>query len=453
MTGKSRQCLLVSTDFMRNCLDPASLRFSVYDLECPNRMGSAVSYSFIVLASGPILVMFTGLEAYAGKSRRIVRAQSSGTHTRMTFICLFLNFLAQASPFRLEEASPDEWLDRLLLAITKDAMQSFFDSYASERPAHGTPRSRDTLVQCIRGVTSFVDTLCRDYPNGDTIPAGKEGLYSSAVFARSGEHRQVRISPRFEVRSDAAPARIFRDLPTKAFILLLKLTLLHDPGIALAVAMQAFAGLREGEVLNVRQVTSPLGPGLLFRCENNRVREITIDITHEFVLRADGRSTGRIKRPRRQVVYPAFNEIFMVIYRKHLKYLRNHPFDPAYCPMFPDARGQALRYDAYLARFQQLVRIYLVPELLESSDPELKGYGLLLSEHRLACHTLRHCFSIFLVELGEDLQGLQFYRGDASLESSQPYLNDKSDLKARLRQTQSELIELLTAMVSSLEQS
>ena len=68
----------------------------------------------------------------------------------------------------------------------------------------------------------------------------------------------------------------FRDLPTRAFEMLIPLAFRYAPDIAFAMCLQAFAGLRAGEALNVRRADSPLGPGIVFTEMGGAVRSVEI---------------------------------------------------------------------------------------------------------------------------------------------------------------------------------
>jgi hypothetical protein len=70
--------------------------------------------------------------------------------------------------------------------------------------------------------------------------------------------------PAFQVRGIPKTAEAFRELPTNAFKILIDLAFRYAPDIVFALCLQAFAGLRAGEVCNVRQEGNPIGNGLLF---------------------------------------------------------------------------------------------------------------------------------------------------------------------------------------------
>ena len=99
---------------------------------------------------------------------------------------------------------------------------------------------------------------------------------------------------------------IFRDIPTKVIEILIPMAFRYAPDIALAMCLQAFAGLRASEAMNVRQESSPYGPGLIITEVGGKVHGIKIDLRKELVLRSDGTEIGLIKKARMQDVYPPF---------------------------------------------------------------------------------------------------------------------------------------------------
>ena len=237
----------------------------------------------------------------------------------------------------------------------------------------------------------------------------------------------------------------FRDLPTKAFELLVPMAFRYAPDIAFAMCLQAFAGLRAGEALNVRREDSPLGAGIVFTRTAGNVRDVRIDLRRVLVLRSDGMAVGRIKKPRIQHVYPAFLGAFCTAYDLHMKYINGRQYEEAYAPVMINRNGKALAYDSYRKKFGELVDRHFRPVLLGSSDPELRIYGQLLCEHHLTLHSLRHWFTVQLVLRGENIAGIQYWRGDTSPQSAFEYLQNKGDLVRELRTADERLTKILMA--------
>ena len=144
----------------------------------------------------------------------------------------------------------------------------------------------------------------------------------TTAYDRRGK-LMVKKVPTFQVKGFSKPKEIFRELPTKAFQILLNLAFRYTPDIAFAICLQAFAGLRPGEVCNVRREGSPVGNGLIFTRYEETVRKIEIDLTREIPMRSDGVICGRIKSERTQCVYPPFLQAFCVAYEHHKRFLHN----------------------------------------------------------------------------------------------------------------------------------
>ena len=424
-------------------------RFALYGLRTADPSGMQLEKSFIVLRRGPFIVQFTALEQYA-PGYRVVQRYASSSHSKHTYIVQFMNYMGSLVPWD-REIYHDllSWTGELAAAVTPERMQDFFDLYAmGGLPGQKAAPAMETDVRCIHTVTAFVSELKRKHPVRDRMAVCGDDLYVTGERLTGQGTVLPRRRVRFRVASPSSGAAArFRDLPWKAFVLLLELSFHYAPDISLALAAQALAGLREGEVLNLHQESSPLGPGILFTYEGDVLSSIVLDVRKEHVLRRDLVPTGTIKRPRLQHVYPSFNSLFFQIYTMHLEHLRSHGFDSRYCPLFVDGRGSAMTYAVYRDRFRSLVRDRFVPALLASEDPDLYLYGMLVRERGLAPHCLRHAFSCMLVLMGEDIHGLQMYRGDASPASCQPYLDSKKDIQDRFRSAQSGLIDLLSAVV------
>lgn len=98
-----------------------------------------------------------------------------------------------------------------------------------------------------------------------------------------------------------------------------------------------------------------------------------------------------------------------------------------------------MTYDSYRYRFQKIVHL-TIPKLLQSKDNQLVAYGLLLQDHKIAPHIMRHLFTVDLVLQGYDLAQIKKYRGDSSEESAWVYLQDKQELIGLLEASHSDVI-------------
>jgi integrase len=410
-------------------------RYGLYSRRLTAPDGTQYDRSLVVLRNGyGDIVRFTWLHHFSGVfSNRVYVPMASNVKERLYHICSMLNFV-------LIEQCGRFGIDHVFL-VTKDALAAFFQNYAATPGANGKYRNPATVEKCVNNIIDFFRRLKSRF--GDSVLLNVDELYSEkTVYARNGRTITKRV-PLFQVKGIPQHSEIFRELPTKAFKILLNLAFRYAPDIVFAMCLQAFAGLRAGEVCNVRQENSPLGKGIAFTRIGGKASKIEIDLTREIPLRSDGASVGRIKKKRRQCVYPPFIQAFAAAYGHHQSWLAAHGYETEYAPMFVTAKGKAMTYWVYRDRFYSLVDKHFRAELAASSDPELRIYGQLLYEHRLGLHALRHWFSVQLVLHGEDIAQIQYWRGDKSPESAFVYLQNKGDLINELESHSEFLSEIL----------
>lgn len=410
-------------------------RYAVYEHKLVTDDGLSYIRSFIVLKNQyGVIILFTRLHNYTGAyNSRASRPLASDANARMHYICMMLNYvlIENYDVYRIDH----------VFKVTKEMLEAFFTDYAMGLKTDGSHRGSESVENCIHSVTMFFSRLIWKY--GGHVTLKRSELYRETTgYDRHGKCVK-RSVPDFEVRYVPEKKDIFRDIPTKVFKILMNLALRYAPDIAFAMGLQAFAGLRPGEVCNVRQEGSPKGSGIIFTYLDGRVIRAEIDLSHEYAMRSDGVECGKIKKERKQSVYPPFLEAFQQLYECHKSFLATQTYESDYCPMFVNSNGMAMTYGNYYTRFQYLVDTYLRPLLLAHSDPECRIYGQLLCENKLAPHSLRHWFSVQLALRGEPIDQLQFWRGDKSPESAFVYLQNKGDLVRELAKTN----ELLAAFL------
>jgi integrase len=415
-------------------------RYAVYERKLVHEGTMAYSRSFIVVKNQyGVIVHFTNFHRYmATYGDAVYRPLASDVREKLLYVCDMLNYMLID---RYDSTKATH-----IFQVTYDMLSSFFRDYALEMLPNGTYRSRQSIEKCVSAVTMFFRRLCKEYAGYTAVTM--EQLFVEKTVYGGGRKPQKKLVPNFQVRGIPKTERIFRDMPTKVFALLLNQAFRHKPEIAFAVCAQAFAGLRPGEALNLRQECSPLGAGIVVTVVNNTTKSAEFDLTREFVLRSDGVVCGCIKKERRQKVYPPFLQAFMAAYERHKKYLSRKRFESAYCPMFVNAQGMAMTYAAYHYHFKQLVERHLRPLLLNHEDSECRLYGQLLYENSLGSHCLRHWFTVSLVLMGEDVAQVQYWRGDSSPESALSYLQNKGELMRELSVANESFAELLVKGVT-----
>jgi integrase len=256
--------------------------------------------------------------------------------------------------------------------------------------------------------------------------------------------------PAFDIRYTSTPKEIFRDMPESVFSILMSVVIHKHKDILMLIALGAFAGMRPSECCNVRRNDSKLGAGIRFQIVNGEVEDIIIDLTKEINLRSDLISVGKIKKERTQRVYPAFNKVFYDCYQIYMNFIEGNKYESDFGALTTNKQGKAITYDNYYVKFKKVIKD-LIPELLDSNDPEAVNYGYLLQERNITPHILRHWFSVKLTLLGEDISGLMYWRGDKSPESALIYLQNKGDLVKQYAKVNNEIFDYSMWKVSKLK--
>lgn len=410
-------------------------RYSVYDYNLMLPDGLLYTRSFIVIKNKlNSIIRFTDLHKYIALfDGRIFVPITANAKKKMQNVCMMLNYILvdNYDVFKIDH----------VFNITKEALESFFRDYALNKSSRGEYRSQKVIKECVQSIVDFMGKLKSVF--GDEVLIKNTELYSKKVTSGMKGKLVNKIIPAFQVRGVKTCSTVFRDLPTKVFNILLNLAFRYMPEIAFAMCLQAFAGLRAGEVFNVRRRNCVYGPGIIFTKIEGRIVKAEIDLTAELPMRSDGIICGKIKKERKQAVYPPFLNAFISAYDRHMQYLQNKEYEEEYAPMFINSYGMAMTYSSYLERFKKLVNKYLKPTLIASQDPECRIYGQLLCENNLGTHALRHWYSVQLVLHGEDVAQIQFWRGDSNPESALLYLRNKGDLLKELHQANNDLIEIL----------
>jgi len=380
-------------------------------------------YFIVVKNRFGVIARFTNLHNYAGiYEGKVFIPITSDAESKLRYICMMLNYILirHYDDFRIDH----------VFKVSRKVLEQFFRDYATEQLPNGRYRGEQSIQKCVYAVTFFFRNLRRKF-GGYMLLHEANLVFEEKVYDRRGKLR-VKKKPVFQVRGFPNRKEAFRELPVKAFKILLNLAFRYAPDIAFAICLQAFAGLRAGEAMNVRQEGSPLGNGLIFTRFEGDVSKVEIDLMRELPLRSDGVICGKIKRERTQYVFPPFLSAFCSAYEYHKKFLAGRNFESEYRPMFTNSKGMAMTYDNYARRFAALVDNHFRAVLLECDDPELRIYGQLLYENHLTSHALRHWFSVQLVLHGEDIAQIQYWRGDKNPESAFSYLQNKGDLVREL---------------------
>lgn len=309
--------------------------------------------------------------------------------------------------------------------LTVDMVQDFLTHYGTKGEI-----KKSTVERCMNDVMTFLVNYGNKHKD---FPIREGDMYIVKKKRSKNNHTVTVRVPRFKIDYTPSNSVIFRDMPQKAFEIIYSHIFNNHKRILMAVALQAFAGLRPSEALNVRRPDSRLGPGLMFQTVNGVVNDISIDLNQEYNLRSDLKRVGGIKKERTQRVFTNFIPDFMKAYDEYILYLKGKKYEDAFGPLTLNKQGKAMTFPTYASEFSKAVK-ETIPVLLQSDDPDLVLYGQILQTNNVSPHILRHYFTTRLVcDFNLDVPELMYWRGDKSPESALTYLQNKSDLNKALK--------------------
>lgn len=321
--------------------------------------------------------------------------------------------------------------------IPFQAVEQYLLEYSRTKNFRGNCPSRQSVEKERNAICHFMKNIGNKRSDYKEHYYAKKILIKESAKAQSIVKKKMKIAWEYEITAkylSNEPNNLIRDIPQKAIPIILRAIRREAPDLLFAVLLQLCAGLREGEVVNVRRSNSIYYGGIRYSKENGKFTSFEVDLTKEYLLRSDGKATGYIKTERTQVVYPIFLDIIQEAYEEHIKLIDMNDIEEA-APMFVNkytafatGKKMAMSKPSYCKRISNIMFKTVVPELLKSDDSELRTYGLLLNENSWGLHAFRHWFSVQLVLNGEDLNGIAFWRGDTSLESAYTYLQNKGEL-------------------------
>lgn len=189
------------------------------------------------------------------------------------------------------------------------------------------------------------------------------------------------------------------------------------PHLKLALCLQAFGGLRSGEVCNVTRYNTN------YSMYHNDMGWFTIDLRFKVQMRTDGKNVGGIKKPRVQPIHPIFLSVFQAVWKEHMKLIEG--LDNPYGAIFLNRDHEAMLQSSYDVFFKKIITI-VIQRLSHKADFKSSSQAKMLMSGRIGTHVLRHFFTQFLNRMSKDTLKspveLAYWRGDSSLDTAISYL-------------------------------
>lgn len=414
-------------------------KFGLYALKMVYEDGTLKHHLFIALKHRNTNVVleltpYSKFLRYTRRNKSIDFRRFETLRVRGVFICLFLNYVLidKYTEFGLTN----------LKDITIEHGNRFLQDYVNGEITKGR-KNRKTIKKIIIEIAKFYSWIQIVYGKEAQHLHGIQMLEEVEVENRKSTHRQVSYNTPFQIHvSEKLSEPVFRDIPNKVFWVLLKISKVYYPEITIGLCLEAFAGLRIGEVCNVRQDICPLdGGGFSYRKVKGKLTRFNINLKNKFPMRSDDIDVGSIKKFRDQYVYPKFLPYFEPIFKEHMEWLKTQEIENGYYPLIVDSNGKAMTAQNYRKKFKRLVHEHLVEVLIDSDDTELQIYGELLMQKQLSPHALRHWFTVHLVLENVQPHAIADWRGDNNLETALLYVKNKSELLELYKKANGVLID------------
>jgi integrase len=184
-----------------------------------------------------------------------------------------------------------------------------------------------------------------------------------------------------------------------------------SPDIAFGIALQIFAGLRRGEVVNLTLASVPTD----FLNGSNYVA--VIDNQLRLFKHLKNTIKEQVKRPRLQPVLPSayLKELYDAHMKMNAKIKKNNPY-----AFFVDEKGRTISGGTYEKKFAKVKYAYidrLATTYGRYSDFKMLDAGI------WGTHIGRGIFTNYLYEMGLDDRQMAIARGDKSTQSAKDYID------------------------------
>ena len=380
----------------------------------------------------PIIVLYhkeTGIPVAYPKLERwylhLIESKKLSFHTMngtASAVCAFMNFILWMTP--------NEYIHETTLHNIRDFLEFFKET------ANGEPRDYDGWNRGIGYVYDFL--MSYEKHNNDKFDFSYDytDIYSIEYVNNSKRRKTVIRHKNFLSVQPPEPGKRKNRLLVHDYLnLLLQVASEYDPMLTFGLALQAYAGLREGEVVNVGRDRIHLIDG-----GYGRIGKIELDLNSLTRYAIEYNKThktdfGIIKKLRTQEIYQDFTEKMYKRYTEHEMLLNSLGYDDLYDgpllfneygkPMSAKTYTGRLRtvfYDAFLPRLKDLCKNSgswaVHAPFIESYEREYPG-----------AHMCRHWFTMYLLErtdLSHD--EISSWRGDKDPDSMSDYIHVNSNM-------------------------
>lgn len=398
-------------------------RFKTRNTSVSDEYGTAHTYPCIALYEDEtdIPVCYTGLERYICHLTKSESLKANTLNQKAVGVCNFLNFLLWETKINSVHECTIEIIRKYLMdARTKEDGDDF---------------NHDTWVRYRSHVYDFLGLYYKS--NYERFPFKYDGaeLKTLQVVKDANKRRKVVVKHNsgLNVKGPVTTHKKNRILVDGYLELMLFTAKAYEPELALGIALGAYAGVREGEVVNLT-----CGSIKTLRRQFNMVSGIEIDLTHKaphFENWSKKTDPGSIKKYRIQKVYDDFLETIEHIYDAHIERMEAKGYSTSpESPLFVNKQGRPMTVQSYSSRVKELFYNRFLPLLKKTCDiqgawAENAAFIETYEEEYPGAHMFRHWFTMYLLTKAKLSSGeIMKWRGDSNQESMDTYIHENSEL-------------------------
>ncbi|HEY5557555.1 hypothetical protein [Acetobacterium sp.] len=327
--------------------------------------------------------------------------------------------------------------------LTYNNIKAIFQTFAiGEYNKTNTPPKKETVSKRIITVFAFLSKYYDQHKNEVSFDYTANELYKQKEIVIRNNYkkttRKIELVPNIVLNKPRISIlNKNRELPESFLPCILLAARQYAPNLVLPIMLQAFCGLREGEVCNISY-------SQLVSLQKNYY---TIDVNNlDFVTDTP---IGNVKIIRRQPVYPDFKEILEKETQNYLilinqKFKHNVDLNKDNAPAFYSIQGRPLAVQTYCRYVKSLFNRYGLPKIekyiasLHIYEHKQK-YAMYIDRYKEeypGAHMFRHFYTLYLISHIKNINAMQLmaWRGDRSMESSIAYINNKGIFMERYKE-------------------
>lgn len=368
--------------------------------------------------------------AYTGYEKFIQSLAASNVNSgfymtkKAVEICSFLNYMLHETTFNS--------INEFTLNDIKNYMR-----FTKKKKCNNEEYATDTWIRRVEFVLEFLHNYYMAYHDRVNFAYNGDDLRTYILITDKDYNKKVKIvrNPCLSVKAPVVTHRKNRVLIYGYFDLLLYEAKKYDPMIALGIALQAYAGLREGEVMNMTCDRLHI-----LRSNFGMIMGIELDLNTKapFWVGYKGKSpvaSFKLYQYRTQNVYEDFLDDVKNMYENHIMMLDAKGYDTCKnAPLFLNNFGKPMTVQTYTGRVKKLFYEHFLPSLKRNCIEqnvwaENAAYIETYEKEYPGAHMFRHWFTMYLLtqtklEYGEIMK----YRNDHNVESMISYIHENSSL-------------------------